>query len=355
MSKSRSTLAALTLLLATGAGCFGLGGEKAPPPATGGLWLSENSGSTWTSKSTLPTATGTASIDGLDILSIEQDPADASTMYVGTKTSGLFYTLDGGESWLRPEEQLAASGSVIAIEVDPRNVCTYYVLKSDRVIKTTTCGREFDVETYVETRTDESLTSMVLDWYNPNTLLIGTTQGDVLRSLDGGATWAATMHTKGRIANITISNADSRIVLAATSNRGIFRSTDGGATWVDVTDAIKTFNDAENIYDFSQTADGSRLLMSSQFGLLSSSDFGLTWAAIPLVTEAGEVTVNAMEVSPDDQNVMYYSAGNIFYTSTSGGSAWATTNLPSTRIASVIHVDEADATRLLLGVLAIED
>ncbi|MEK7183259.1 MAG: hypothetical protein AAB776_01350 [Patescibacteria group bacterium] len=353
MSKSRSTIAAITLLLATGAGCFGLGGDSAPTAATGGIWLSENSGSSWIAKSTLPTATGTASINGLDILTLEQDPSDDSAIYLGSKTSGVFYSLDSGESWMRPENQFAASGSVLDIEVDPRNVCTYYVLKADRLLKTETCGREFDVETYVETRTDESLTSLALDWYNPNTVFIGTTQGDIIRSLDGGATWTAVFRARNSIVDFEMSNADSRIILAGTAKEGIFRSVDGGTTWSSLEESLKLFPNADKVLGFSQTADGSRILLRSAFGLMTSDDNGATWIGLRLVTGAS-AGIAAAEVAPHDKNLIYYSSGATFYTSTSGGSAWSTSVMPSTRLASIIHVDEGNQERVYLGVMAVE-
>jgi len=354
MSKSRSTIAAFTLLLATGAGCLGLGGDSAPTAALGGIWLSENTGSSWVAKSALPTATGTSSINGLDILTLEQDPSDDSAIYLGTKTSGVFYSLDSGETWMRPENKFASSGSALDIEVDPRNVCTYYVLKADRLLKTETCGREFDVETYVETRTDEALTTMALDWYNPNTILIGTTQGDIIRSLDGGATWTAVFRARNAIVEFEMSNADSRIIMAGTVKEGIFRSMDGGTTWASMEESMKLFPNSDKVLGFSQTADGSRILLRSAFGLMVSDDNGGTWTGLRLVTGAG-AGITAAEVAPMNKDLIYYSSGATFYTSTSGGSAWSTSVMPSTRPASIIHVDEGNQERVYLGVLAPEE
>lgn len=354
MSKSRATIVALSVLLMTGAGCLSLGGDKAPTTAAGGVWLSETAGESWVGKSVFPTAEGINSINGLDILSIEQDPKDASTLYVGSKTSGVFYSLDGGESWARPEDDLASTGSILDIEVDPRNICTYFILKTDRLMKTTTCGREFDNEAYVETRAEEGLTSIAIDWYNPNTIYLGTTQGDILKSTDGGSTWAAAYRANGGIMDIQVSNADSRIVLAGTRSRGVVRSTDSGATWTDLKDELSDFSKAANVYDFSQTASGDRILMRGGYGLLYSDDNGGTWNAIPLVTSSGEVTVQAAALDPKNKNNMYYATSTTFYASTSGGTAWSTANLPSTRAASVIHVDAADSSRVFLGVVSLE-
>lgn len=336
-----------------GAGCL-LGGSKAPTAATGGLWVSETAGESWAPKSTLLSAAGNGSINGLDILTIEQDPSDASVMYLGTKTSGLFYTLDGGESWQRPEDKVASSGAILAVEVDPKNVCTYYVLKADRLLKTTTCGREFDNEAYVETRTEESLTALAIDWYNPKTLLLGTTRGDVLRSLDGGATWTAIDRVDSDVTAIAVSNADSRIVLVGTKSRGIYRTTDGGATWTEMKKEFDEFEKAKNVSSFAQTKDGSRFLMRSGYGLMYSDDSGASWNPIALVTDSAEVAVRTADISPTNKDEMYYATATTFYASTSGGKAWSTANLPSTRAASVIHVDAGNTAQLFLGVISLE-
>lgn len=354
MSKSLSSLAAVSLLLVMGAGCLSLGGSKTPTAAVGGVWLSDSVGESWASKSTLLTATGNSSINGLDILSFEQDPSDASVLYVSTKTSGLFFSLDGGESWQRPEDKMVSTGTILEIEVDPKNVCTYFVLKADRLLKTTTCGREFDNEAYVETRAEESLTALAIDWYNPKTLYLGTSRGDVLRSLDGGATWTAIDRVDSDVTDLAVSNADSRIVLVGTKSRGVYRTMDGGATWTELKEQFAKLNKAKNIYGFSQTKDGSRVLVRSGYGLMYSDDNGTTWSPIALVTDAAEVSVRAAAISPTNKDEMYYATTTTFYASTSGGKAWSTANLPSTRAASAIHVDAGNPKRLFLGVIALE-
>lgn len=353
MSKSRSSLLALTLLLLAGAGCLG-GDDGAATTPTGGMWVSEDAGDTWVAKSALPTAAGTNSINGLDILALEQDPSDSSAFYVGSKTSGLFYSLDGGDSWMRPENKMAASGGILSVEVDPRNVCTYYVLKSDRLLKTVTCGREFDVETYVETRADESLTDFSIDWYNPQNLYIGTSRGDILRSSDAGETWKSIRRIGGSIVDIELSNADSRIILVGTEEDGIYRTTDSGATWTSLEESMEKYEGSENILSFSQTADGSRWLMHSGYGLMTSDDQGVTWKRLRLVSTSS-ASITAAEIAPQNKDLIYYAAGGTFYTSTSAGDAWSTNSMPTTRVGSVIHVDEDDVNRVYMGVMSVEE
>ena len=95
--------------------------------------------------------------------------------------------------------------------------------------------------------------------------------------------------------------------------------------------------------------------MSSEFGILKSTDSGFSWAAVPLVTASNEVTVRAIGVAPKNGDVIYYGTDSTFYRSTSGGSAWSTTDLPSSRGASVIHVDAGNEANIFLGVRSLED
>lgn len=356
ISRSLQLSLGLTMLLAMGAGCnlplFGQ--SKTEKVGTGGLLVSQDAGRTWASKSALLTPTGTSSISGVDIISFEQDPSDPTTLYAGSLANGLFYSLDGGESWQRPEDQSIRTGSIIDIEVSPKDICTYYVLKADRLSKTTTCGREFDTETYVETRTDEQLTQLAIDWYNPRILYLGTTAGDVFKSIDGGATWFSSAKIRGQVSVLEVSNGDSRVVILGTESNGLYRTADGGGNWVEYKDQLKTFKNADNIYDLTQTSDGATMVMSSEYGLLASKDLGFSWADVPLVA-TDDVVIYDVAVAPTDGDIIVYGTGTTLLRSTSGGSAWSTQDLPTTRAASVVQIDAADPNKIYLGVQALKD
>ncbi len=346
------TLTVAALLLLAGAGCLPFGGAE-DTGGSGGLWTTADGGASWTQLATLPSATGIGSIATTDITAIAIDPSDSTAWYLGTASNGVFFSLDSGASWQRPEDAEARSGAVHAIAVDPRNVCTYYVLKTTRVLKTTTCGREFDTEAYVETRT-EQLTDMAIDWYNPNTVYITTTAGDVIRSTDSGATWSKLFTTNDEIRTFAISNADSRILLIGGRRHGLVRSTDSGATWTELEDVLKeNYSKSDNVYDFAQAADGSALYMTSEYGMLVSADSGATWSSVPLLTSEAEVDIRAVAVDPNDANIVVYGTTNTLYRSTTGGQPWTTKELPTTRAASVLHI--ADDGTVLLGPITLED
>ncbi len=352
MRSLRFSAALFVAFVFLGAGCLG-GGSSAQKASTGGLWLSQNSGAEWSPMHALPGANGVGSIGTVDFLSFAVDPSDPSALYAGSLNSGLFTSLDGGATWSRPENSEAASGAILDIAVSKSDVCTYYVLKADRLMKTTSCGRNFDIQTYVEGRTNEALTTLALDWYDANVLYLGTTAGEVLKSTDGGETWSVIYSMKDSISAIEISNADSRFVVVGGQRTGIYRSDDGGANWISLEDTLDDLRGADRVYALAQSGDGGRIVASTKYGLLLSGDKGLTWEGISLLTAAGDVMISALAVDPRDERKISYGTPTALYTTTDSGATWSTVELPTSRAASVLRF-MADGS-LWLGVRALED
>lgn len=337
-------------LLLMGAGCFG--GSSASG-TDGGPWKTEDGGKTWTQQSALPGPAGVGSINGVNVTAYAIDPQDSTAYYIGTDGNGMMYSMDDGASWQRPEEDVARTGKVIDIEVDPTNVCVVYVLKSDRLLKTTDCMRSFS-STYVETRSDEALTTFVLDWYNHNILWMGTTAGDVIRSSDGGASWATITNVKNDVSGIELSRADSRIVLVGSNGKGLYRTEDGGVSWTEYEKTLKDFKSSDYVYGFSQTSNGSLVIMNTKYGLLSSTDKGLTWASMSLISNDKDARAWSVAVNPTDANDIYYGTSGVLYHSTNGGTSWQTEDFPSSRMPLAMMVHPTSTSRLLVGFATIE-
>ncbi len=344
-----AAFAALTL---TGAGCFG---GSSTAVTTGGIWQSADAGKTWESTSVVPTATTLSSLADVDVTTFAIDPQDSSAIYAGTASNGMFYSLDNGASWQRPEEALAKTGGIVAIAISSKDVCTYFVAKADRVMKTEDCGRSFATGSYIESQAKDTIAAMALDWYEPNTVWIGTTAGDVIRSLDGGGSWSTVTRTDSAVTALAISGADSRIVMVGTKNSGLSRTEDGGTTWVSFEKILnKDFKSSDRVYGFAQNTDGSVAVMNTQYGLLVSKDKGATWSGVSLISASGEVRIYSVAVAPDDGEVIYYGTDSTVNRSTSGGSAWTTSELPSTRAANALLIDPDDSTHVYLGSATID-
>jgi photosystem II stability/assembly factor-like uncharacterized protein len=105
------------------------------------------------------------------------------------------------------------------------------------------------------------------------TLYAGAQRSRILRSADGGRTWAFLPDTTGltdaKLFALAIDSVD-RLYLGA-GNR-LLRSTDGGAAWEAIDDGL----DGASVFDVA-TLDGGDLLAATAWGVYRSGDDGLSW------------------------------------------------------------------------------
>ncbi len=93
--------------------------------------------------------------------------------------------------------------------------------------------------------------------------------------------------------------------------------------------------------------------MNTQYGLLVSKDRGATWTGVSLISSGGEVKIYSVAVAPDNGDVIYYGTSNTLNRSISGGSAWTTTALPTSRAAGAMLVMPGNDANVVLGSSAI--
>lgn len=350
-----TTLAASLMLI--GAGCITFG----PPTAAGGdggIFKSTDKGDSWAQKVAIATTGGdTKSIGGVSVASILQDPSDSKALYIGSTENGMFYTYDGGESWKQPVQ--LSRGRVPSVAVSPDNKCVVYAATANKVLKSVDCSRTWEVP-YVDSRTEREVTVVVVDHFNPNIVWIGNDLGEVLRSTDAGASWQPVTALKSKVMRIAMRNDDSRKLYVATEKRGIWRTSDGGGTWVDLSKngeegsgiaGYSEYSSSRDFYDIALgVSDPGFVVFASKYGLLRSNDGGDTWEEIPLLTPPGSTVIYSLAVDPKDANNIYYGTSTTYYRSPNGGTNWVPKNLPTSRVATVLLVDNASPSVLYMGV-----
>jgi photosystem II stability/assembly factor-like uncharacterized protein len=334
-------------LVLLGAGC--LSGSKTESTADGGVFKTVNNGGDWIQATVVPTAQGTGTLATTDILDIEMDPQDSKYLYVSTRGNGLLYSEDGGGSWRQPSVSGLRDQTVYDVEVDPKDVCTVYAAVGRNLYGTRNCLRTFDDEMYLETRPGVFILKISVDWFNPDILWLGLSNGDVLKSTNRGVQWKTVKTLGEEISQIIISNQDSRQVMVSKFRSGIERTLDAGQTWEPV-----SFPDgtplAKNVYNLVQNPDSSVVIAVTQHGLLRSKDFGTTWEVIELLTSPGDTLARAAAIDPEDSDILYYATPRAFYRSTDGGQTWDTQRFLSNREARTILVDPDDRKVLYVGV-----
>jgi len=201
------------------------------------------------------------------VADVEGVAGNRDLLYVGTASSGLYKSTNGGVTF-NPVFENGNTLSIGAIAVQPDNPDVVYVGTGegavrnsisfgDGVYKTTDGGRSW---THLGLAASERFSRLAIHPTNANIVLaaaMGRAFGaggerGIYRSEDGGATWQRTLHvneTTGA-SDVAIDPQDPNIVYAGmyeyqrrpwtfTSGgpgSGLYRSADGGLTWKKLTD-----------------------------------------------------------------------------------------------------------------------
>jgi len=337
-------LAAVSL---AGVGCIKFSSDTTGEQ--GGVWKTADQGETWEQKVSFPTAEGVGKIGQVSVQVISIDPSDHLALYAGTSADGLLYSYDGANSW-ESAKQLD-SGPINDIAIDPNDKCNVYAASRNKVYKSVDCNRTFE-QAYYETRTDVKVTDVEIDWYNTTVVYAGTSEGDLLKSTDAGASWSPVHRFGGDINDILVDPFDSRVIWVGTENKGLWKSSDAGETWADFEAELKEFKNSRDIY-FVQAdkTNQNNLVIATKYGLIRTADAGASWSEIELVTPPGEATITSLVLNPREGKEIYYTTAGTFYKSLDNGETWVTKKVPAVeRAASALAIDPENNKVIYLGV-----
>ena len=232
----------------------------------GGVWKTEDYGTSWTNISD-----GYFSTPSIGAISVAQN--DPNLIYVGTGSDGLrsnvitgkgmYRSINGGMSW--KHIGLKNVGQIGAVEIHPQDNNTVFVAaigqafqsnKERGVYRTKNGGTTWEKTLFISDTT--GIVDIELMPTNPNivyaaawraerkpwTIISGGKENGIYRSLDGGDTWnkvgKGLPALSGKI-DLAVSKADSKVVYALVEAlpfevAGLYRSDDQGETFEHVSD-----------------------------------------------------------------------------------------------------------------------
>jgi photosystem II stability/assembly factor-like uncharacterized protein len=246
------------------------------------------------------------------------DPVDASKLYVGAASGGVWKTVDGGATFA-PIFDGQGSLSIGALAIDPHDSNVLYVgtgeanpgggsvtYPGDGVWKTTDGG-----VTWQHLGLDQTVTigRIVVDPVNSSNVFVAATGNmfsrnvdrGVFRSQDGGRTWAKVLFVSdiAGAVDLAIDPVDPSRVFAATWERirspseriyggpgsGLWRSTDGGTTWTRLAGGLPASTTEPSRIGVAIAASSPSTVYTTFYrkadnaldGLFRSTDGGTTW------------------------------------------------------------------------------
>jgi photosystem II stability/assembly factor-like uncharacterized protein len=273
---------------------------------------------------------------GGDMADVAVSPADANVVLAGlAPASGaggtLYRATDGGATWA--EVATLAGTSVYDIEFAPGG--TAVAGTDDGVWRSTDAGATWTslnlgigvndtvYEVFIDPNDSSHLWAGVADH-------LGNQPVNVLRSTDGGTSWADTTPPVAApigCHGIVLDPADSSKVFAcfagAFGGGEVWHSSDGGSTWVDRSAGVPANPLNDLVHDGSRVLLGGGQLFGSQYvGLYTSDDDGATW--VPLHDGSWPLrVVHDIELDPADAGtILLASPGAGVYRSTDSGASW---------------------------------
>ena len=345
----------------------------------GGLWKTDDYGTTWNNVSD-----GYFATPSIGDIAVAQN--DANIVYVGTGSDGLrsnvivgkgaYKSMDGGKTWTHIG--LDNTGQIGAVEIDPRSNDTVYVAaigsafgpNEDRgLYKTTDGGASWEKVLYISDTV--GIVDVEFHPSNPNivyasawkadrkpwTIISGgemsKDEGGIYKSIDAGKTWKKINKglPTGLVGKIdlatTAANSSVLAVLVEAPNPegGLYWSVDMGESWTHVSNDKGIQNRPFYYTNLDIDPTNEKIIYSNANPLRKSVDGGKTWVTMPVPHGDN----HDMWINPNNPDLFIQANDGGANVTHNGGKTWSTQfNQPTTEVYQV-EVDDQHPYWLYAG------
>jgi len=278
----------------------------------GGLWISRDSGRTWSEP---------AELKGQPVHALAPAPSDPRTLYAGT-LEGVFRTSDGGATWA----EISPPGSheiheIESLAVDPENPDTVYAGTWHLPWKTADGGKTWH-NIKQGLIVDSDVFSIIVDPEHPHTVYLSACSG-IYKSGNAGILFHKIqgIPSEARRTRSLMQDPEKRDVVYAGTTEGLYKTVNAGKTFKRMTDSDVVVNAV-----YVDPGDSNRILLATdRGGVLASDDGGATFASSN--KGISERKVAAVLVDRENPEVLYAGVvndkkyGGVFRSS-DGGAHW---------------------------------
>jgi len=237
----------------------------------------------------------------------------------------MLKSTNAGQSWLPASEPSLIQVSSLAIDLSASSN-VYAGLVSNGVLKSTDGGVSWAVTPLVFSQ-GKTVASLAIDPVNPTTLYAGSAGigGGVFKTLYRGQSWAQFLSNS--ILSVSLDPLSPAVVYAGSATGDIYKSTDGGQTWSSVRTGIADASGTPALVE-SLAVDPtvSTTVYAGTFGagVLKSVDGGQTWAA--LNTGLSTLRILRLTIDPANPSTIYAATlGAGVFKSTDAAQTWQPT------------------------------
>jgi photosystem II stability/assembly factor-like uncharacterized protein len=318
------------------------------------------------------------------VVAVAGDPVNKAVFYFGSTGGGVWKSEDAGTTWRNVSDGYFQWASVGALAVAPSDPNVIYagmgettirgnVSRGDGVYKSTDAGRTW---THLGLAATQNIGCIVIHPRNPDHLYVAAfghvwgpnEERGIYRSQDGGQTWQQVLHVSDRAGALDISMdpTNPRILFASTweayrtpyslnsggPGSGLYRSTDAGDSWERLNGKPGMPEGILGKIGVGVAAGGGRvygIIEAEKGGLYRSEDNGETWALKdddPTIIQRPWYWMHCI-ADPQDPNTLWLPSYDLLR-SIDGGNSFqpiATTHADN----HGLWIDPEDSNRMILG------
>ncbi len=314
------------------------------PPKIGGILKTSNGGIDWQASNILKDDKGT--IGALSISKLAHDPQATEILYASSFNAGLYKSTDGAATW----EQILGQIPTIDFAIHPNDsqiiFTAGYFEGRGRALITRDGGKSWNA-VYTAGTNNSSVRAVALNQNNPEQVVIGMSQGELIISNDSGATWRLIQSYNDRINRIYWNTNGMYVLVKGT---GLFRSTDGGNSFQLITAGLQSAGNistlsifGNSISSYDQVAISSQnpslMYLTTNLGLYRSNDGGQSWGFVSMPLRQSDSPPTAVAMAPSSDNIIYVSSGTNIYKTSDGGNTWSTSDSQTGSKVNALLVD----------------
>lgn len=250
-------------------------------------------------------------------------PASPGFVIAGGHNGLLYVSRNGGAYWNSIPFDGQSTGTLHALEVDPRTAGVWYVgMEGDNpwtsgVYKTSDQGNTW---TLLPGTKGKAVWSLAVQPSNPDVVVAGTGDG-VYRSPDAGKTWMRISPADNLdlrpVVSLAFDPADRQVLYAGTTHLP-WRTKDGGATWESIHTGMIDDSDVFSIQVDSHHAE--EVYASACSGLYRSADGAGHWNKLP--TPKGAFRTWFVSLDPRHPHVVFAGTTEGLLRSEDEGHTW---------------------------------
>lgn len=339
------------------------GSSPATTDKDASVFLSTDRGDTWRVMTGIANASGRLdNINNINVNLMTMDPQDSLAIYLASYNNGLYYTYNITNGWNKVNN--LTNGTVNDLKVDPKNKCVIYAAVTNRLYRSNDCARTWN-QVYFDNNPAVNVSTVAVDQFDTNIIYIGTSRGEIIKSVDSGGSWQTIQRMDEGVARLIISPLDSRLIFLATAKNRIFSFSprsgqDSSAPlnsnpnslvdkWTDLNAVLADYNLGSSFKDFVICSQDGTMFIATDKLILRSPDNGITWESIKLIQPEKDAIINALAVNPRNSQEIYYVTNTTFFRSIDGGLTWTTKKLPTKRAGRELLIDFDHPTVIYLG------